>query len=150
MKPKQRIGIIGCLFLQAESLLTLWLEAYGFSETLETICQLHGETRHRTPSRWRTTWHKIRVNYQLDAIFVYFSSTCFGLIRPSSGAIEFIISFTNAAYVVLVQLGVGLEECVRSWWVALLAVQLTTSAHTPQDRHLAAPGHHMLHLQMKL
>jgi len=30
----------------------------------------------------------LRVNYQLDAIFVYFSSTCFGLIRPSSGAIE--------------------------------------------------------------
>ena len=43
----------------------------------------------------------IRVNYQLDAIFVYFSSTCFGLTRPSSGAIEFIISFTNAAYGVL-------------------------------------------------
>ena len=57
-------------------------------------------------------WFEIRVNYQLDAIFVYFSSTCFGLIRPSSGAIEFIISFTNAAYGVLVQLGVGLEECV--------------------------------------
>ena len=34
-------------------------------------------------------------------IFVYFSSTCFGPIRPSSGAIEFIISFTNAAYGVL-------------------------------------------------
>ena len=41
---------------------------------------------------------RMRVNYQLDAIFVYFSSTCFGLVRPSSGAIEFIISFTNAAY----------------------------------------------------
>ena len=39
--------------------------------------------------------------YQLDAIFVYFSSTCFGLTRASSGAIEFIISFTNAAYGVL-------------------------------------------------
>ena len=36
-------------------------------------------------------WFEIRVNYQLDAIFVYFSSTCFGLIRPSSGAIEFTI-----------------------------------------------------------
>ena len=46
-------------------------------------------------------WFEIRVNYQLDAIFVYFSSTCFGLIRPSSGAIEFIISFTYAAYGVL-------------------------------------------------
>ena len=34
----------------------------------------------------------------LMQIFVYFSSTCFGHIRPSSGAIEFIISFTNAAY----------------------------------------------------
>jgi hypothetical protein len=32
-------------------------------------------------------------------IFVYFSSTCFGPISPSPGAIEFIISFTNAAYV---------------------------------------------------
>ena len=30
----------------------------------------------------------IRDIYQLDAIFVYFSSTCFGLTRPSSGAIE--------------------------------------------------------------
>ena len=36
----------------------------------------------------------------------------------------------------LVQLGAGLEECARS---AVLAVQHTTSAHTPQDRHLAAP-----------
>ena len=43
----------------------------------------------------------IRVIYQLDGIFVYFSSTCFGLTRPSSGVIEFIISFTNAAYGVL-------------------------------------------------
>ena len=31
---------------------------------------------------------EIRFIYQLDAIFVYFSSTCFGLTRPSSGAIE--------------------------------------------------------------
>ena len=47
------------------------------------------------------SFNSIRLNYQLDAIFVYFSSTCFGLTRPSSGAIEFIISFTNAAYGVL-------------------------------------------------
>ena len=46
-------------------------------------------------------WFEIRVNYQLDANIVYFSSTCFGPIRPSSEAIEFIISFTNAAYGVL-------------------------------------------------
>ena len=47
-------------------------------------------------------------------IFVYFSSTCFGLIRPSSGAIEFIISFTNAAYGVL-----GAARCLEErarWW----------------------------------
>ena len=43
----------------------------------------------------------VRVIYQLVAIFVYFSSICFGLTRPSSGAVEFIISFTNAAYGVL-------------------------------------------------
>ena len=43
-------------------------------------------------------WFEIRVKYQLDAIFFYFSSTCFRLIRPSSGATEIIISFTNAAY----------------------------------------------------
>ena len=51
-------------------------------------------------------------------IFVYFSSTCFGLIRPSSGEIEFIISFTNAAYGVL---GAArcLEERARWWCVAL-------------------------------
>ena len=36
----------------------------------------------------------------------------------------------------LVQLGVGLEECACWWCVAL---QHTTSVHTPQDRHLAAP-----------
>ena len=41
-------------------------------------------------------------------IFVYFSSTCFGLIRPSSGAIEFIISFINAAYGVL-----GAARCLE-------------------------------------
>ena len=54
-------------------------------------------------------------------IFVYFSLTCFGLIRPSSGAIEFIISFTNAAYGVL---GAArcLEKRARWWCVALLAL----------------------------
>ena len=54
-------------------------------------------------------------------IFVYFSSTCFGLICPSSGAIEFIISFTNAAYGVL---GAArcLEERARWWCVALLVI----------------------------
>ena len=36
----------------------------------------------------------------------------------------------------LVKLGVGLEECAR-WWC--VAVQHTTSAHNPQDQHLAAP-----------
>ena len=41
-------------------------------------------------------------------VFVYFSSTCFGLIRPSSGAIEFIISFTNAAYGIL-----GAARCLE-------------------------------------
>ena len=41
-------------------------------------------------------------------IFVYYSSTCFGLTRPSSGAIEFIISFTNAAYGVL-----GAARCLE-------------------------------------
>ena len=63
-------------------------------------------------------------------IFVYFSSTCFGPIRPSSGAIEFITSFINAAYGVL---GAArcLEERARWWCVALQC--------TPQDRHLAEP-----------
>ena len=60
------------------------------------------------------TCRGLRVSYQLDANIVYFSSTCFGPIRPSSGAIEFIIFFTNAAYGVL---GAArcLEECV-CWW----------------------------------
>ena len=59
-------------------------------------------------------WFEIRVNYQLDANIVYFSSTCFGPIRPSSGAIEFIIPFTNAAYGVL-----GAARCLEErarWW----------------------------------
>ena len=38
---------------------------------------------------YRETFREIRVNYQLDAIFVYFSSTCFGLTPPSSGAIAY-------------------------------------------------------------
>ena len=50
------------------------------------------------PAVTETFESEVRVIYQLDSIFVYFSSTCFGLTRPSSGAIEFIISFTNAAY----------------------------------------------------
>ena len=59
-------------------------------------------------------WFEITVNYQLDANIVYFSSTCFGPIRSSSGAIEFIISFTNAAYGVL-----GAARCLEErarWW----------------------------------
>ena len=55
-------------------------------------------------------WFEIIVNYQLDAN-VYFSSTCFGPIRPSSGTIEFIISFTNAAYGVL---GAFVKEIINS------------------------------------
>ena len=61
----------------------------------------------------------------LMQIFVYFSSTYFGPIRPSSGAIEFIISFTNAAYSVL-----GAARCLEErarWWC--VAPQHTTSAH---------------------
>jgi len=49
MTPKQCIGVICCFFLHTESLFTTWIEAYGFSETLETLCQLHGATCHRTP-----------------------------------------------------------------------------------------------------
>jgi len=41
------------------------------------------------------------MQYLFIYLFIYFSSTCFGLTRPSSGATEFIISFTNAAYGVL-------------------------------------------------
>ena len=55
--------------------------------------------------------------YQLNAIeylLCTFSSTYFGLTRRSSGAIEFIISFTNAAYGVL-----GVVRC-RSWAVCVL------------------------------
>ena len=36
----------------------------------------------------------------------------------------------------LVQLGVGLDECVFWWRVAL---QHATRTHTPQDRHLTTP-----------
>ena len=59
-------------------------------------------------------------------IFVYFSSTCFELIRPSSGAIEFIISFTNAAYGVL-----GAARCYCS---------ATHHQRARSSRHLAAPS----------
>ena len=67
------------------------------------------------------------------ANIVYFSSTCFGPIHPSSGAIEFIISFTNAAYGVLVQLGVSLEESARWWCVAM-------QCNTPPARTLLKTG----------
>ena len=33
-------------------------------------------------------WFELRINYQLDTIFIYFSSTCFGLTCPSSGAMD--------------------------------------------------------------
>ena len=53
--------------------------------------------------------YEVRINYQLDSIeylFVYFSSTCFGLICPTSGAMDVTISFTYAAYGVL-----GVARC---------------------------------------
>ena len=53
--------------------------------------------------------------YQLDAIeylLCTFSSTCFGLTRPSSGAMDVTVSLHIQHMVSLVQLGVGLEECV--------------------------------------
>ena len=88
---------------------------------------------------------------QLNIYLSSFSSTCFGLTHPSSGAMDVTISL---AYGVLglVQLGVGPEECVCWWRVALLAVQHTNSTHTPQDRHLTRlnQGHHMLHMLKKL
>ena len=59
-------------------------------------------------------------------IFVYFSSTRFGPIRPSSGAIEFIISFTSAAYGVL-----GAARCLEEracWWCVALAAPRTPYA----------------------
>ena len=74
-------------------------------------------------------WFEIRVNYQPDANICYFSSTCFGPIRPSSGAIEFIISFTNAAYGVL-----GAVTCLEE---RALVVCCSATHHQ---------GHHMLHL----
>ena len=52
-------------------------------------------------------------------IFVYFSSTCFGLTHPSSGAMNVIISLHIQHMVSLVQLGAGLEESARWWCVAL-------------------------------
>ena len=65
---------------------------------------------------------------QLSIYLSSFSSTCFGLTCPSSGAMDVTISFTCVAYGVLglVRLGVGPEDCV-------------CSTHTPQDRHLTTP-----------
>ena len=76
--------------------------------------------------------------YQLDAIeylLCSFSSTCFGLTRRSSGALD-VKFLTYTAYGVLGVVKVGLEECVCWWRVAL---QHATSTHTPQDRHLTTP-----------
>ena len=90
-----------------------------------------------------TVLYHYELIYQLNAIeylLCTFSSTCFGLTRPSSGAMDVIISFTYTAYGVL-----GVVWC-RSWGVCVLvvccsatAVQHATSTHTPQDRHLTTP-----------
>ena len=64
--------------------------------------------------------------YQLNAfeyLLCTFSSTCFGLTRPSSGAMDVIISFTNAAYGVF-----GVVRC-RSWGVCVLVVCCTATRH---------------------
>ena len=64
------------------------------------------------------------------------SSKCFGLTRPSSGAMDVIIYLHIQHMVSLEKLGVGFEQCV-CWW--RVAVQHATSTHTPQDRHLTTP-----------
>ena len=81
------------------------------------------------------------INYQLDAIeylFEFFQLDMFRAYIPifrSNGCYNF---FTYAAYGVLglVRLGVGPEEFVCWWRVAL---QHATSTHTPLDRHLITP-----------
>ena len=74
---------------------------------------------------------------QLSIYLCTFSSTCFGLIRPSSGAMD-VKFFTYTAYGVL---GV-VCWCVCWWRVALLAVQNATSTHTSTLNQ----GHHMLYM----
>ena len=63
---------------------------------VQAVVTLHHELRVKREKPTRCNYwmvvpcilFEIRVIYQLDAIFVYFSSTCFGLTHPSSGAIE--------------------------------------------------------------
>ena len=66
---------------------------------------------------------------QLSIYLCSFSSTCFGLLRPSSEAMDVIISLHMQHMVSLVQLGVGLEECV-CWW--RVAVQCSARAERTQ------------------
>jgi len=81
--------------------------------------------------------------YQLDAteyLFVYFQLDMFRAYTPIFRSKRCHNFFTYTAYGVLGVLGVGLEECVCLWRVALhCTVQHTTSTHTPQDRHLTTP-----------
>ena len=63
---------------------------------------------------------------QLNIYLCTISSTSFGLTRPSSGAMDVIIYLHIQHMVSLVWLGVGLEECV-CWW--RVAVQNATSTH---------------------
>ena len=87
------------------------------------------------------------INYQLDAIeYLFalssFSSTCFGLTRPSSGAIGVTISKKCSIWCPWILPGkvsvlrsvcaVGVLHCSSS----AVAVQHANSTHTPQDRHL--------------
>ena len=72
-----------------------------------SVCNITKPSRAQLMKFWVAVpciWFEIRINYQLDAIeylFVYFSSTCFGLTCPSSGAMDVRIFFTYAAYGVL-------------------------------------------------
>ena len=74
---------------------------------------------------------------QLSINLCSFSSTCFGLLRPSSGAMDVTIS-SHMQYMV------SLVTVLRI--VCAGGVQHATSTHIPRTDTLLHQGHHMLHM----
>ena len=112
-------------------LLLVWTGWY-WSDKYLMLCVQFWTPDDRRKNRLKHVEHLTEVNklhyeliYQLNAVeylFCTFSSTCFGLTRPSSGAMDVKITYT--AYGVL-----GVVRC-WSWWLCVL-VACCSSRPTP-------------------
>ena len=116
--------------LSTEQLLSQW------RGQLLHCCSFHTVQLAVTLTLFETTdilWIKYELIYQLLAteyLLCTFSSKYFGLTCPSSGAKDVTVSLHMQHMVSLVWLGVGPEECVCCWRVALLLTYYFTSINT--------------------